>query len=63
MLAPPTSLKINTERQVTTTTTLRLRRAHHEQHIRAASCMSRLESQWETQLRPPVEPTLVGGSS
>ena len=34
----------------------------HEQHIRAASCGSRLESQWETpNFDPPVEPTLLEG--
>ena len=36
-------------------------RVYHEPHIRAASCKSRLESQWETpNFDPPVEPKLVG---
>ena len=34
---------------------------HHKQHIRAASCRSRLESEWETpNFDPLVEPELVG---
>ena len=35
---------------------------YHEQHIRAASCRSRLESQWETpQLWPPSGANTIGG--
>ena len=38
-----------------------MRCCDHEQHIRAASCRSHLESEWENPTSPPpVEPKLVG---